>query len=335
MERMEPSLGTRTGFSWIHELPWPAHLVGPGLMEPNAAMARALGYEPETFDEGRLSRVAPTDLERRLATALASSHRETILQYLDATGQPVTFRRARVVGRAGEVMAVLLAGADLNGRDRNQLMARITGVISHDLNNVFTISQSYLELLRRHRPSEVQREEYLKRIGRAVRRGIDLNETMQTLSAGRRVPMAPCHLEEVVESLRGLLPRILAPGPVWSFAIEEDLPPLFSHPVTLTRLVIDLCVNGRRRWPEAAELLLRVRRARSEGPACLVRVQPVGVTGAAARRFEPYLLSDEVVKGDEPPLVIEEILFGGDVTLDVTDESIIALLPAPKNLAAG
>ncbi len=152
MERMEPSLGTRTGFSWIHELPWPAHLVGPGLMEPNAAMARALGYEPETFDEERLSRVAPTDLERRLATALASSHRETILQYLDATGQPVTFRRARVVGRAGEVMAVLLAGADLNGRDRNQLMARITGVISHDLNNVFTISQSYLELLRRHRP---------------------------------------------------------------------------------------------------------------------------------------------------------------------------------------
>ena len=334
MERMQPVSRAERGVLWIDDLPWPAHLLGAGPYHPNRALQRALGFAPGEVDAAEFAAAVPPELDEAIGAGGQNPEalRELTLSYKRRVGPPVVFRSARVIpGEAGSPHVVLLAGGMADGGTRTELLARITAVISHDLNNVFTISQSYLELLRRHRPSEVQREEYLRRVGRSITRGIGLNEMLQTLSAGHAVPMAPCHLDEVVESLRDLLPRILAPGPVWSFAIEEDLPPVFSHPVILTRLVIDLCLNATHLWPDAGELQLRVRRARSEGPAAMLRAQPVGRTRAVPHQFEAYLLPDSALVGS-PPHQIDGIVYGGEVSLDVSEEMIVALLAAPRNL---
>lgn len=334
MERMQPVSRAERSVLWIDELPWPAHLIGAGPYHPNQALQRALGFVPGEVDAAEFAATVPPALDEALRDHRDDPEalRKLSLTYKRRVGPSVTFRAARVIpGHEGAPHVVLLAGGMLDGGARTQLLSRITAVISHDLNNVFTIAQSYLELLRRHRPSEMQREEYLRRVGRSVTRGIGLNEMLMTLSADHAIPMEPCHLDEVVESLRDLLPRILAPGPVLSFAIEEDLPPVFSHPVLLTRMVLDFCINATLRWPEAAELQLRVRRARSEGPAAMLRVQPVGRTQAVPHHFEPFLLPDDALVGGEPHQ-IDGIIYGGDISLDVSDDMMVALLPAPPNL---
>lgn len=141
---------------------------------------------------------------------------------------------------------------------RSDLQARLARVIGHDLNNIFTISQSYIELILRQPPEPDQLTDFLGRVLRAIRRGVHLNELLHTIGADHHLPPEECLLNEIISPLEPLIARLETPGPRWTFACAPDLPIIYSHPVELTRLIVDLCVNATGRWPTSETMHLKV-----------------------------------------------------------------------------
>lgn len=204
--------------------------------------------------------------------------------------------------------------------DRARLQHLLTKVIAHDLNNVFTIAQSYVDLTLRLVPPRPQEEEFLKRALRAIRRGVRLNEILHTISADEHLPAEECSLEELMEALHPVLDRLYAEGPSWRIQVAEDLPLLHTHHVSLTRFLVDLSANAFLRWNHGDELLLHIAPTAENAPKKGVLLYAGPSPGV------PALINDDFKLFLTPHL--SSVLASDSVEITITDDSIVAILPS-------
>lgn len=345
MEHLHPRGGADITQRWLRVAPWPIHLLDPrvGACCPNPILAAALGFDEDELDHPGFQECIPAETHERLQQILSELRGESspfflelLLHYRHRNGDLIEATRVRVGplnGAEGPVF-VMLVDMSLPGRmDRVEIQNRLTRVISHDLNNVFTISHSYIDLIGRQRPAAPEREEYLERAGKAIRRGIRLNETLHTIAADPELPVEECFLEDVLPSIEPLLPRLLKPGPKWEFSWDADLPYLLSHPVELKRFVIDLSINAYLRWPHSDLIKLEARRSPGEEEAVVLRLQPSPRPASmVAVPFQTFLSqAGRTPRYEDAPIFLEGILENDTVSIDRSDDGIVAFLPTPGN----
>lgn len=342
MEYPRPSQTPATLEHWLEMAPWPMHFISPQ-GEPtaaNPAMGQMLGFDANQWTLRHLRQAIPQRTRNHLAKTLKDLPQdapppfvETALTYRHRDGSEVHTDRARISLQAPlhEPQLVMVAGARMaQSLDRADLQGRLCRLVTHELNNGFTIAQSFVDLTRRQRPDFDQAEDYLARAARALGRSIEVTELLGLITVDRPLPFEPCSLGEQVARLRPYIPRLFSPGKKWTIACEQELPRLSSHPIYLRRLVLDLCINARLFWPHSSTLDLSVCQARERTEQILIRVTPSPPSAKAQPLpFRLYFTRPRrLAQRLDDPLHIGGIIDAHRVLIDADDQGLTAILPS-------
>ncbi len=322
--------------------PWPIHLIDArgAALAPNPAFAAALGYSVEDFDGRTFRRSIPSQTRRLLADCRHRLHEPPLDPYLEVDlvyhhrdGTELRSPRSRIGplddpdAPAAVMLTTLEPPTELR---RSDVQSRFAALVVHDLNNAFTIAQSYVDLARRQSPTARLSADYLERAARAIRRAIRLGEHLQIIANPRHLPIDQISFEDVLGDLRPFISRLLSPGPQWSVLCQQQLPLLMTNPVRLSRFLLDFCLNAHLRWPHSPELTLDVRSAANSHTAILARITPPSdIAPALSVPYRPLLSRPERMETDHSPqpLFLHDVLHRHPISLDIADDGITALLP--------
>jgi two-component system NtrC family sensor kinase len=202
------------------------------------------------------------------------------------------------------------AEAELHQAQKMEALGQLTGGVAHDFNNVLTVLQGCLELLRGHQRDD-KLEARVEMALTAVERGKSL--TGQLLAFSRRQPLALARVD-VNALLRGmteLLTQTMGEGISIACDLAQGLWPVDTDPAQLELAVINLAINARDAMPSGGVLRVRTfNTTRFEpvldgepsagGEFVALEISDTG-TGmppeVIARAFEPFFTSKGPGKG--------------------------------------
>jgi signal transduction histidine kinase len=171
---------------------------------------------------------------------------------------------------------------------RLDAIARVTGAIAHDFNNLIMLVNGYADLLLNQTAEEDRRRTDIQSIHQAGQRAAAL--TRQLLATGRRLQMkmAPLELNQFLQSQEGALRQELGSHVSLTLVLDPATGPLRADPSQLLAALLELARNARESMPEGGSVTVRTEAA----PGCiLIHVSDTG-RGVAddlrARLFEPF-----------------------------------------------
>lgn len=327
--------------AWLRVAPWPMHLVNTDgeVYGANPEMAHLLGFSETDLTRQRLQDCISEQSHKRLRDELGRLHdrgmpnfTELSVTFRHRDGAEIVARRTRVGPlnrRPGPLVVMPTEIIFADGMNRADAQGKLCRLVTHDLNNAFTIAKSYVDLTRRQKPRPEQVDDYLSRASRALKRAIDVASHLSIIALEQPMPFEECDLSDTITSLRPFIPRLMAPGPQWTIQCEPDLPPLLCRPVGLMRLLLDLCINAHLRWGHSAVLHLKARRARRKNDALLIRITPdSSAAPPLSTSFRLYFVrADLATRLATDPLFVQGILENHPVSIDLSDDGMTALLP--------
>ena len=179
---------------------------------------------------------------------------------------------------AGEVVEFVGVGRDVSQQSgleralrqaqKMEAVGRLAGGVAHDFNNLLTAILGYTELLRGHyrdHQGEGRPGRYLEEIHRAAERGSALTRQLLTFSRRQTAWPERLNLDEVVESIRGMLGRIIGED------VRLQVRPNGGNPVVeadrghLEQMIVNLVVNSRDALPEGGNIILSTAERRVSG----------------------------------------------------------------------
>ncbi|HJL04653.1 MAG TPA: ATP-binding protein [Polyangiaceae bacterium LLY-WYZ-15_(1-7)] len=184
---------------------------------------------------------------------------------------------------------------------RLEAIGRLAGGIAHDFNNLLTGIQGYAHLLDRELGATHPGAGHVKEIVLATERAASL--TAQLLAFARRQVVEPrvLDLNGTVDSLSGLLHRIIGEEITLETELGAEVPPVRMDPGQLEQLLVNLIVNARDALPggghvKVATEALEVGLAEGEGELPPGRYARLVVTDdghgmdaeTRERAFEPF-----------------------------------------------
>ncbi|HEY4396796.1 MAG TPA: PAS domain S-box protein [Acidimicrobiia bacterium] len=193
-----------------------------------------------------------------------------------------------------------------------EAVGRLAGGIAHDFNNLLTAIGGYTALLLEEHPENDAIRADLAEIEQATTRGAALVD--QLLSFSRRKMLMPSILDlnEVVESTRGLLSRVIGADVELVTRLARKLDGVRADRTQIEQVLLNLAVNARDAMPvggrleiETATVTLRARDIAGHidaavGPRVLLSVRDTGVgmdRETQAQVFEPFFTTKEVGEG--------------------------------------
>jgi PAS domain S-box-containing protein len=202
--------------------------------------------------------------------------------------------------------------SELLQSQKMEAVGRLAGGIAHDFNNLLTAIAGYTALLLDELPDDDAHRADLEEIEKAATRGAALVD--QLLSFSRRKMLMPSTLDlnEVVESTRGLLSRIIGADVDLVTRLAPNLDGVRADRTQLEQVLLNLAVNARDAMPsggrleiETANVVLHTRDAAAQidakaGPHVLLSVRDTGIgmdRDTQAQVFEPFFTTKEVGHG--------------------------------------
>ena len=189
-----------------------------------------------------------------------------------------------------------------------EAIGRLAGGVAHDFNNLLTIINGFSQLLLQTAKPEDPWREGLEQIRQAGERGAHL--TRQLLTFSRRQVLRPqvLNLNEVLEGLQKMLPRLLGEDIIIQYDLAQDLGWIKADPGQMEQVVLNLAVNARDAMPHGGTLTVRTANITLDGTQAPKRTgryvrltfQDTGVGMSAQVRehlFEPFFTTKEVGKG--------------------------------------
>jgi two-component system, NtrC family, sensor kinase len=202
------------------------------------------------------------------------------------------------------------AEADLHQAQKMEALGQLTGQVAHDFNNVLTVLQGSLELLRGR-----QRDDRLEaRVDLAletVERGKNLTGQLLAFSRRHPVTVTRVNLNALLRRISELVAQTMGANISITSELAPDLWPVDADPTQFELAVINIAINARDAMPSGGELHVRTFNMTRSGPALdgepnaaedFVGVE-ISDTGTGMppevleRAFEPFFTSKEPGKG--------------------------------------
>ncbi|MDE3155449.1 MAG: PAS domain S-box protein [Acidobacteriota bacterium] len=285
----------------------------------NRQMAQILGYEPdELIGRSVLEFIDPShqaearaSFERRRQGV--SERLEFCYRHRDGHAVWAEVAATPVLDDAGRMIGALAMMTDVSERkaleeqfrhaQKMEAIGRLAGGIAHDFNNLLTAILGQAQLLVEDGKMDPVQAQGVDEIIRAVESAARL--TRQLLAFSRRQVLQPVSLDlnEVVESLRGMLTRVIGEDIALETRLGPDIGAVHVDRGQVEQLLMNLVVNARDAMPEGGRLVLStVRReltgdepldsgALPAGPYVELAVSDTGIGMDARTRqhlFEPF-----------------------------------------------
>ena len=220
---------------------------------------------------------------------------------------------------AGGISNLLLLREDITERkvlegqlrqvQKMEGIGTLAGGIAHDFNNILAVINGYAELcvLNANEPAIIQKS--VREIKRAAERATGLVRQILTFSRKAEVRVAPLDLNQHLRDLVKLLAETFPRNITFTFALDDNLPPLLADQNQLQQIVLNLCVNARDAMPGGGTITLTTQRLEGEAVPANMRSRhacaclKVSDTGTGMppevreRIFEPFFTTKGVHKG--------------------------------------
>ncbi|MGE5688720.1 MAG: PAS domain S-box protein [Gemmatimonadota bacterium] len=145
---------------------------------------------------------------------------------------------------------------DLRQAQKMDAMGRMAAAVAHDFNNLLTVIRSAVGLLREAGPGSATFAADLDEIDSATNRAASL--TAHLLAFCRRQPSQPgfVRVGPLLREFGAILPRLVPPPVRIELAIDEPDLGVWSDPIQLEQVLINLAVNARDAMPAGGTLRL-------------------------------------------------------------------------------
>jgi PAS domain S-box-containing protein len=145
----------------------------------------------------------------------------------------------------------------LRQSQRMEAVGRLAGGIAHDFNNLLTAIIGHAEVLLLSPCSSDEGREGLGEIRSAADRATTL--TRQLLAFSRRQALEPhvFNLNDVAQSMTGLLTRLIGEDVDLVFREDAALWPVEADPGQIEQVIMNLAINARDAMPEGGKLTLK------------------------------------------------------------------------------
>ncbi len=180
---------------------------------------------------------------------------EIISHELEYEGRPVRLVVAQDLSERH------LLEQQLRQSQKMEAVGRLAGGVAHDFNNLLMVIKGHTELLFKALPSSEQYSRRIEQIDRAADRASGL--TRQLLAFSRLQVLQPrvMNLNEVVEEMGKLLPRLIGEDIELVIRGSEDLGAIRADASQMEQVIMNLAVNARDAMPGGGRLLIETSNA--------------------------------------------------------------------------
>ena len=231
---------------------------------------------------------------------------EVISHELEYEGRPVRLVVAQDLSERH------LLEQQLRQSQKMEAVGRLAGGVAHDFNNLLMVIKGHTELLLNVLPPSEHYSRKIEQIDRAADRASAL--TRQLLAFSRLQVLQPhvMNLNEVVEEMGRLLPRLIGEDIELAIRRSEDLGSIRADASQMEQVIMNLAVNARDAMPGGGRLLIETSNAEldsayntvhpivRQGRYVLLAVSDTG-TGMNAETqahvFEPFFTTKPQGKG--------------------------------------
>jgi signal transduction histidine kinase len=202
------------------------------------------------------------------------------------------------------------AEADLHQAQKMEALGQLTGGVAHDFNNVLTVLQGSLELLRGHQHDE-KLEARVDLALETVERGKSLTGQLLTFSRRQRLTISRIDVNALLRHMAELLAQTMGKATSITSDLAPDLWPVDTDAAQLELAILNVAINARDAMPSGGVLHVRTfNMTRSEEipdgePSATsdfvgLEISDNGVgmpPEVLARAFEPFFTSKGPGKG--------------------------------------
>jgi len=220
-------------------------------------------------------------------------------------------RRVRLVV-AQDLSERHLLEQQLRQSQKMEAVGRLAGGVAHDFNNLLMVIKGHTELLLNVLPPSEHCSRKIEQIDRAADRASAL--TRQLLAFSRLQVLQPhvMNLNEVVEEMGRLLPRLIGEDIELVIRGSENLGAIRADASQMEQVIMNLAVNARDAMPDGGRLLIETLNAEldstynavhpivRQGRYILLAVSDTGTGMSAeiqAHVFEPFFTTKAQGKG--------------------------------------
>ena len=295
-------------------------------LEVNEAAVRVYGYSVEEFKRMTILDFCPEEEKAKFLDYLQHKsgdgpyrgnwkHRKKdgkVIQVETTTHElEYASKRVRLVV-AQDVSERHFLEQQLRQSQKMEAVGRLAGGVAHDFNNLLMVIKGHTELLLNALPPSEQYSPKIEQIERAADRASAL--TRQLLAFSRLQVLQPhvMNLNDVVEDMGRLLPRLIGEDIELIIRASEDLGAIRADASQMEQIIMNLVVNARDAMPEGGRLIIETSNVDLdggynakhpivlEGPYVLLAVSDTG-TGMSAETqahiFEPFFTTKAQGKG--------------------------------------
>ncbi len=249
------------------------------LLYANSAACSLLGYRGRELRERRLEEVLP---EFRRLLQKSGVRMETEAQHREGKRLPVevVFGQQKIDGRRFRFAFLHDIGKrkwlqdQLRESRRIAAVGRLVANVSHDFNNLLTAILIYSGLLLDNLPAESPLHIQAAQINTAAERGQALVAQLTALSGRRAFEPALLGLNEIVESVRDMLTRLLGENISLETSYGDRLRAIRADRTQLERMLVNLAVNARDAMPGGGVLRIATSNFIQRKDAALTGIPP-------------------------------------------------------------
>ncbi|MBN2354148.1 MAG: substrate-binding domain-containing protein [Spirochaetales bacterium] len=154
---------------------------------------------------------------------------------------------------------------ELRHAHKMDAIGRLAGGIAHDFNNILTGIMGYAELLLDKIPKSDPSQRDVEEIKKAAKSAASL--TRQLLAFSRKQILKPLYLDlnDVVQSMRDLLIRIIGEHISLVTELDPDLKPVKADRGQIEQVIMNLVINSRDALPQGGTIVLTTRNKTIDG----------------------------------------------------------------------
>jgi len=193
-----------------------------------------------------------------------------------------------------------------------EAIGQLAGGIAHDFNNILTTILGYsdLALLKIHNTETLK--DYINYILTAARRAVGLTGGLLTFSRRQIVKLKPLNVNDVVDTMRGILARLLTEDIELKTEISDIDLIVMADETQLSQVLINLATNARDSMPNGGKIFIGTRKFVMDddfvsqnvfgrkGDYVQISFSDTGSgieKGMIDKIFEPFFTTKEVGKG--------------------------------------